>query len=49
MPEIQERHHQRRKCRRQAPYEAVLEIRERRPSMLKNINGGPLGDGASDP
>jgi hypothetical protein len=29
------------KCRRRAPWEAVLEIREHQPSTQKNINGGP--------
>jgi hypothetical protein len=29
------------KRRRRPPWEAVLEIRERPPSMLENIDGGP--------
>jgi hypothetical protein len=37
------------KCQRRALWEAVPEIRERSPSTLKNIDGGPLGGGAGDP
>jgi hypothetical protein len=36
------------KHRRRAPWEALeLEIRERPPSTLENIDGGPLGGSVS--
>jgi hypothetical protein len=40
-----------RKHQRRAPWEVLeLEIRERPPSMLENVDGGPLGGaGARDP
>jgi hypothetical protein len=41
-------HHQRKKCQWWAPWEEVLEIRERPPSMQKLLTAGPMGGGAGD-
>jgi hypothetical protein len=39
-------HHQRKKRRRQAPWEVMPEVQERPPSMQKILTAGPVGGGA---
>jgi hypothetical protein len=42
-------HHSTQKHRRQAPWEAMVEIKEHPPLNAKTLMVGPLGGGARDP